>query len=116
MRLIHLSYRVMRYILFLLPFVFGLSGPGFGAEVGKNNQIDSLTSFQLGDYSVKFEGDSPRKFTDLYDPPGLRRFRKAEDAFTPFFGLKFSSPLKDDFFNHGREMGRSGLTGGIENQ
>ena len=105
-----------RYTLVLLPFVLGLSGRGFGAEVGKINQTDSLTSFQLGDYSLKFEGDSPRKFTDLYDPPGLRRFRKAEDAFTPFFGLKFSSPLKDDFFNHGREMGRSGLTGGIENQ
>ena len=104
-----------RYTLVLLPFVLGLSGPGFGAEVGKNNQMDSLTSFQLGDYSLKFEGDSPRKSTDLYDPPGLRRFRRAEDAFTPFFGLKFSSPLKDDFFNHGREIGGA-ATGGIENQ
>lgn len=104
----------MRYSLFLLPFVLGLSGPGFGAEVGKNNQIDSLTSFQLGDYSVKFEGDSPRKPSDIYDPPGLRSFRK-EDAFTPFLGLKFSSPLKDDFFNHGREIGGA-PTGGIENQ
>ena len=102
-----------RYTLILLPFVLGLSSPGFGAEVGKSNQIDSLTSFQLGDYSLKFDGENPRKPSDLYDPPGLKSFRK--DAFNPFVGLKFSSPLKDNFFEPGREMG-TGSTGGIETQ
>ncbi|MGB9045516.1 MAG: hypothetical protein WCC81_24035 [Pseudolabrys sp.] len=102
-----------RYTLILLPFVLGLSGPGFGAEVGKSNQIDSLTSFQLGDYSLKFDGENPRKPSDLYDPPGLKSFRK--DAFNPFVGLKLSSPLKDNFFEPGREMG-TGSTGGIETQ
>ena len=102
-----------RYTLFLLPFVLGLSGPVFGTEVGKNNQMDSLTSIQLGDYSLKFDGDSPRKSNDLFDPPGLKSFRK--DSFNPFLGLKFSSPLKDNFLNPGPEIG-IGATGGIENQ
>ena len=102
-----------RYTLVLLPFVLGLSGPGFGAEVGKSNQINSLTSFQLGDYSLKFDGENPRKPSDLYDPPGLKSFRK--DAFNPFVGLKLSSPLKDNFFEPRREMG-TGSTGGIETQ
>jgi hypothetical protein len=102
-----------RYALVFLPFVLGLSGPSFGAEAEKSNQIDSLTSFQLGDYSVKFDGENPRKPSDLYDPPGLKSFRK--DAFNPFVGLTVSSPLKDNFLEPGRETG-TGSTGGIENQ
>ena len=93
-----------RYTLILFPFVLGLSGPGFGAEV-RNRPIkfNFLTSFQLGDYSLKFDGENPRKPSDLYDPPGLKSFRK--DAFNPFVGLKLSSPLKDNFFEPGREIG-----------
>lgn len=102
-----------RYTLFLLPFVLGLSGPSFGAEVGKSNQIDSLTSLQLGDSSLKFDGDSPRRPNDLFDLPGLQSFRK--DSFNPFLGLKFSSPLKENFFDARREIG-TGATGGIEGQ
>ena len=101
-----------RYTLAIL-FVLGLSGPNFGAEVGKSNQIDSLTSLQLGDYSIKFDGENPRKPNDLYDPPGLQSFRK--DIFNPFVGLKFSSPLKDNVLEPGPETG-TGSAGGIENQ
>jgi len=102
-----------RYTLFLLPFALALSGPVFSAEAGKNNQIDSLTSFQLGDYSLKVDGDNPRKTNDLYDLPGLQSFRK--ETFNPYLGLKFSSPLKENFLNPGPEIG-IGATGGIENQ
>jgi hypothetical protein len=103
-----------RYSLIFLSFVLGLSGPSLGAEVGKSNQIDSLTSFQLGDYSVKFDGEGPRKPNDLFDPPGLQSFRK--DAFNPFVDLKLSSPLKDKFLEREGEMEGTGSTGGIENQ
>jgi len=38
------------------PLLLGLAGVGFTAEVDKNKQLDALTSFQLGDYSLEFEG------------------------------------------------------------
>src|SRR6516162_1228167 len=88
--------------LFVLAFVFVLAflvtpaGNCLAAEAEKNKQIDSLTSIQLGDYSLKFDAENPRKSTDLDDPPGLKSLKK--DAFSPFLGLRFSAPLKDAFF------------------
>ena len=78
--------------LVLAGFVFAKSG--FAAELEKNAQIDALSSFQLGDYSLKFEGESPRKSNGLDNPPGLRSYEK--DHFNPFFGFRLSAPLKND--------------------
>jgi hypothetical protein len=89
-----------RHFLFLCGFLFALAGLCPAAEPEKNKQIDTLTSIQLGDYSLKFEGENPRKPNDLDDPPALKSFRK--DVFNPFFGLKFSTPLKEDPFKSGR--------------
>jgi len=89
-----------RSLFLSLPLLLGLAGVGFTAEVDKNKQLDALTSFQLGDYSLEFEGGEPRKSTDLDNPPGLQSFKK-DPFFSPFVGLKFSTPLKDDFFKAG---------------
>ena len=40
------------------PLLLGLAGIGFTAEVDKNKQLDALTSFQLGGYSLEFEGEN----------------------------------------------------------
>lgn len=91
----------MRRCFFLL--FLGLSGfveRGFAAESQNNTPIDSLTSFQLGDYTLRFEGESPRKPNSLDSPPGLKSYEK--DHFNPFLGLKFSTPLKGDLFQIGR--------------
>jgi hypothetical protein len=90
-----------RYFFLLFLVLFGLVGHGFAAEPEKNTQIDSLTSFQLGDYTLKFEGESPRKPNSLDNPPGLKSFEK--DHFNSFLGLKFSTPLKGDLFRLGVE-------------
>jgi hypothetical protein len=82
-----------------LGFLFGLSSPSYAADE-KNKPIDELTSIQLGDYSLKFEGDAPKSTTVPRDPPGMSNFKKESN--TPFLGLKFSTPLKDDFFKLGR--------------
>jgi len=80
--------------LFVLAFLATPAGNCLAVEVEKNKQIDSLTTIQLGDYSLKFDGENPRKSTDLDDPPGLKSLKK--DVFSPFLGLRFSAPLKDD--------------------
>ena len=82
--------------LFVLAFLATPAGNCLAVEVEKNKQIDSLTTIQLGDYSLKFDGENPRKSTDLDDPPGLKSLKK--DVFSPFLGLRLSAPLKDDFF------------------
>lgn len=86
-------------ILFVA-FLPAFASPCYSADDEKNKKIDELTSIQLGDYSLKFEGENPRKSTALEDPPGLNSFKR--DAFNPFLGLKFSAPLKDDLFKFGR--------------
>ncbi len=86
--------------ILVVVLLLGLAGICYAAEDQKNKQIEALTSIQLGDYSLKFEGENPRKSSALEDPPGLASFKK--DAFNPFLGLKFSTPLKDDFFKFGR--------------
>ena len=90
-----------RYFFLLFLVLFGFAGHVFAAETEKNTQIDSLTSFQLGDYTLKFEGESPRKPNSLDNPSGLKSFEK--DHFNPFLGLKFSTPLKGDLFRLGVE-------------
>jgi hypothetical protein len=86
------------FLFVLLVLVIPASN-ALAAEVEKNNQIDSLSSIQLGDYSLKFSGESPKKPNDLDNPPSLKSFRK--DTFSPFLGLKFSAPLNGDFFKPG---------------
>ncbi|HXX09557.1 MAG TPA: hypothetical protein VEJ43_16000 [Pseudolabrys sp.] len=85
--------------LFVLLVLLIPASNGSAGEVEKNNQIDSLSSIQLGDYSLKFSGESPRKSNDFDSPLSLKSFRK--DTFSPFLGLKFSAQLKDDFFKPG---------------
>jgi len=85
----------------VLGVLFVLTGACYGAEDEKNKRIDELTSIQLGGSSLKFEGDAPKSTTVPGDPPGMSNFRK-ESTTTPFLGLKFSTPLKDDFFKPGR--------------
>lgn len=89
----------MRRSVLFLSFLVGLAGTCYAADE-KNKQLDELTSIQLGDYSLKFEGENPRKSTPLEEPPGLNSFKK--DAFNPFLGLKFSTPLDTSRFNSGR--------------
>jgi len=86
--------------MLVVAVLLGLASVCYAGEDQKNKQIEALTSIQLGDYSLKFEGENPRKSTTLEDPPGLASLKK--DNFNPFLGLKFSTPLKDDFFKFGR--------------
>jgi len=85
--------------IFVFSFLVIPASICLAAEVEKNNQLDSLASIQLGDYSLKFSGESPRKSNDFDSPLSLKSFRK--DTFSPFLGLKFSAQLKDDFFKPG---------------
>ena len=64
------------FVFFLFLVLSGFAGPGFAAEPEKDTQIDSLTSFQLGDYTLKFEGESPRKPNSLDNPPGLKSYER----------------------------------------
>jgi hypothetical protein len=83
-----------------LGFLVGLTSIAYAAEAGKNKQLDELTSIQLGDYSLRYEGDAPHNTIAPDSPPGMANFRKETTG--PFLGLKFSTPLKDDFFKLGR--------------
>jgi len=84
----------------VLAFLVGLTSIAYAVEAEKNKQIDELTSIQLGDYSLRYEGDAPRNTIAPDSPPGMSNFRKETPG--PFLGLKFSTPLKDDFFKLGR--------------
>ena len=84
----------------ILGFLLGLIGASCAAEdERKNKQIDELTSIQLGDYSLKFEGDTPKTIAPD-SPPGMTNFKKETTG--PFLGLKFSTPLNNDFLKRGR--------------
>jgi len=90
----------MRRGVLFLSFFFGLASVCYAAEE-KNKQLDELTSIQLGDYSLKFEGENPKRPTTLDEPPALNSFKR--DAFNPFLGLRFSTPLdSNNFFKSGR--------------
>ena len=82
-----------RYCFFLFLVLSGFAGSGFAAEPEKNTQIDSLTSFQLGDYTLKFEGESPRKPNSLDNPPGLKSYEK--DRLNPFLGLNRAYSIQE---------------------
>jgi hypothetical protein len=81
-----------RHSLVLLACLLGSAGTCFAAEDEKNKQIDALTSIQLGDHSLKFQGENLRKSTDLDDPPALKNYTK--EVLDPFVGFKFSTPLQ----------------------
>ena len=87
-------------IILVLGFFIGLTSIAFAIEDEKNKKIDELTSIQLGDYSLRYEGDAPHNTIAPDSPPGMSNFRKETPS--PFLGLKFSTPLKDDFFKLGR--------------
>jgi hypothetical protein len=81
-------------------FLVGVTSAAHAAEGEKNKQLDELTSIQLGDYSLRYEGDAPRNTIAPDSPPGMSNYRKETPG--PFLGLKFSTPLKDDLFKLGR--------------
>jgi hypothetical protein len=76
----------------VLAFLFALEIPCYAAEDEKKKPVDELTSIQMGNHSLKFEGDAPRRTVAPDDPPGMTNFRKEIPG--PFLGLKFSTPLK----------------------
>jgi hypothetical protein len=86
--------------ILVLGFLFGLTSASSAAGDEKNKQIDELTSIQLGDYSLRYEGDAPRTAVTPDSPPGMTNFKKETNG--PFLGLKFSTPLRDNFFKPGR--------------
>ncbi len=86
-------------ILFLA-FLLGLASSCYAADDEKKTRLDALSSVQLGDYSLKFDGENPRKSSALEEPPALNSFKKS--TFSPFLGLKLSTPLKGDLFKFGR--------------
>ena len=86
--------------ILVLGFLFGLTSASCAAEDEKNKQIDELTSIQLGDYSLRYEGEAPRNAVAADSLAGMPNFKK--EPTKPFLGLKFSTPLKDDFFKLGR--------------
>ena len=80
------------------PLLLGLAGVGFTAEVDKNKQLDALTSFRLGDYSLEFEGGT----TEIHGPrksPGITKLQ--EGPLQSVCRTKIFTPLKDDFFKAG---------------
>jgi hypothetical protein len=87
-------------VTFFLAFSFGFATACWAAEKDKNTRIDELTSIQLGSSSLKFEGEAPKKTVAPDDPAGMNNFKK--ESTRPFLGLRFSTPLKDDFFKSGR--------------
>ena len=87
------SRRAIFVVILLLVFV----SASHAAENGKGNANASpLTSYQLGGYSLGLDGNEPR-ISDALEPPGLVTLR--QDSFQPFFGLKLSKPLPDNFWN-----------------
>ena len=85
--------------ILVLGFLFGLTSASCAAEDEKNKRIDELTSIQLGDYSLRYEGEAPRNTVAPDSPAGMANFRK--ETTQPFLGLKLSTPLKGDFFKLG---------------
>lgn len=90
--------KASRFLVFGL--LLGLTSASFAAEDDKNKQIDELTSMQLGNYNLKYEGEAPRKTIAPDAPPGMTNFRRETNG--PFLGLKFSTPLNNEFFKPGR--------------
>jgi hypothetical protein len=86
--------------ILVIGFLVGLTSIACAVEAEKNKQIEELTSIQLGDYSLRYEGDAPHNTIAPDSPPGMSNFKKETPG--PFLGLKFSTPLKDDLFKLGR--------------
>jgi len=84
----------------ILIISLGLATPCWSAESDKNTRIDDLNSIQLGPSSLKFEGEAPKKTVAPDAPAGMTNFQKENTK--PFLGLRFSTPLKDDFFKPAR--------------
>jgi hypothetical protein len=85
--------------ILVLGFLFCLTSASCAAEDEKK-QIDELTSIQLGDYSLRYEGEAPRNAVAADSLAGMPNFKK--EPTKPFLGLKFSTQLKDDFVKLGR--------------
>lgn len=81
--------------IFAFPFLFGVATNCYAGEERKDNNIESLTSTQLGDYSSKLETDEPQNFS-APDPVGLTTLR--QETIKPFLGLKLSRFLPDNFW------------------
>jgi hypothetical protein len=81
-------------------FLFGFASLCIAAEDKKDNRIDALTSMELGNYSLKFEGEAPKTTIAPGDPAGLMPLKK--ESLGPFLGLRLSTPLRDDFFKPSR--------------
>jgi hypothetical protein len=85
----------------VLAFLFGLTNASCATEDEKNKQINGVGSIHLGDSFLGFEGEAPRNSVVAPDPPaGMTNFTK--ETTRPFLGLRFSTPLKEDFFKPGR--------------
>ena len=65
-----------RYTLILLPFVLGLSGPGFGAEVGKSNQIELAYIVSAWRLFFEIRRREPTKAERPLRPSGAKEFQE----------------------------------------
>jgi hypothetical protein len=84
----------------VLGFLFGLTNASCATEDEKNKQINRVGSIQVGDSSLGFEGEAPRNNVAPDPPSGMINFTK--ETTRPFVGLRFSTPLKEDFLKPGR--------------
>ncbi|HVO91850.1 MAG TPA: hypothetical protein VMT22_03365 [Terriglobales bacterium] len=86
-------------LILFLTFLLGAASACYAADDEKNSRLDALSSIQLGDYILSFDGENPRKYSALKDAPALKNLEK--DTWSPFIGLKLSRPLKGDLFKFG---------------
>jgi hypothetical protein len=85
----------MRVALCTLIALIGMAQVGHAADTDKDKKIINKTikipSLDFNGYSAQFNTDLSRQ-QDTFDPPGTSQFRN--DNVHPYFGLKFSKPLK----------------------
>ncbi len=85
----------MRAALCTLVALLGLVHLAYAADADKDKKIVEkkikIPSLDFNGYSAQFDTDLSRR-GDTLDPPGTSQFRN--DNAHPYFGLKFSKPLK----------------------
>ncbi len=85
----------MRAALCTLVALLCMASISYAADADKDKKIIEknikMPSLDFNGYSAQFDTDLSRQ-QDTFDPPGTSQFRN--DNVHPYFGLKFSKPLK----------------------